>query len=279
MKDLTFPAYRAGDLLTGRRGITEKQAQQIEEMRSRPLEGKGALTVNMKSELARLIEKRDAPPALSETAKSFVESIWLQKQYGYRDILTTKEILKGRLCEQDSISLLDEVYPLSVFRQTEKRGKEKENGFFRGRCDIDLPSYDMVEEIKTVWDLKIFFNIKDEKDLHTVQGNVYCDLYGRRSYALHYCLVDTPSDLIEKEAGKYAFLGRGTDEFVEVFDQLSRNHKVGHIPPNERVKTFVVERDDELLNELREMATIAKDYYNSLSLLCKQNLTQKKELV
>ena len=67
---------------------------------------KRKLTANMQGELRALAEKIEQPFELGKTAKSYIESVWLENEYEYSNIVWTDEIMKGLLHESDSLGLL-----------------------------------------------------------------------------------------------------------------------------------------------------------------------------
>ena len=77
-------ASKAGLLMTDAPGIglTDNQARTLDEYMARKNGNGKPLTANMEKTLADLIAKRDAPFELSQTAKSYIASLWLRLEYG-----------------------------------------------------------------------------------------------------------------------------------------------------------------------------------------------------
>lgn len=73
-------ASQAGNILGGAfNKPTAKQLERLDELQKR-LNGEGKpLTDNMKTELAELIEKRDAKPSLQAGAKTYLQK-WMKEQ-------------------------------------------------------------------------------------------------------------------------------------------------------------------------------------------------------
>ena len=46
---------------------------------------------------------------LSETTKTYIREIWLKNEYGYDEVVITDAMLKGLLCEQDAMQLVQDV--------------------------------------------------------------------------------------------------------------------------------------------------------------------------
>lgn len=276
--EVTFRSSGCGNLKTGKIGLTDKQEAYLSELQNRQqLAVTGAakpLTANMKVTLQDLIDKRDAPPELSETAKRFVEQSWLLDVYGYRKIIATREMMKGHLCEQDSIGLVSELWESEEFRI--KNTRRLYGQYFQGTPDVILKNEGIIEDVKTSWDLRTFFEVREEPELYYCQGQCYMHLFEVDSFRLHYCLVDTPDELLMKEA-KSLFFKYGKDEdnphYQEAVEQLYTNHKVSHIPAHLRIKTFEFKYDEEYVTDLIERVGYAREYYSTLTL----NMKKKKK--
>lgn len=204
---------------------------------------------------------------LSQTAKTYIENEWLRINYGYDKPVVTDAILKGQLCEQDSIALLDRVKPAKNKRW--KNRERKTDGFFTGCCDLDLKAEDTIEDLKTSWDMRTFFEVKEVPTLYYAQGQVYMYLYRRSHFRLHYCLVDTPEELILEEEKKFYFKFNCNEEnrhYIECCEKIRNNHSLQRIPIEKRVKTFEFERDDKYIEELKGRVVKAREYYKKITL-------------
>jgi len=88
---------------------------------------------------------------LSATAKTLVEAMWLQGEYGYREFVNNEYMDKGLAMEQDSMQLVQDVLG-GAFRT--KNREKLQDEFIIGTPDIILT--DAVEDIKTSWSLRTF---------------------------------------------------------------------------------------------------------------------------
>lgn len=203
---------------------------------------------------------------LSETAKKFVQDIWLEREYGYRERVTTKEMKKGLLCEQDSMSLVQSVLG-GEFRL--KCSETYTNEYLIGHPDIVLKNEDYVEDIKTSWSLRTFMDAELSKN-YLAQAHGYMELTGKKKYRLIYCLIPTPEDMIEDEDRRLFFqFGGNTNnpDYLESVDQLRHNNNVIlTIPKEKRVKIFDFAKDEEYCADMMRRAERAAKYYNTLSL-------------
>lgn len=264
MNDIYFRASGAGNLMVGTRGLTTNQKQRLAELTVRK-KGEGKpLTAKMEKERLALARKKRQPFELSQTAKSWVENIWLAEELGYRPPMDSKEVMKGKLVEQDAFALVDQKYP-GTFRA--KNTNRFTKGHFSGTPDTILG--DVVEDVKSCWDLRTFFRVRTVDPLYYAQGQVYMYLTGNKKYRLHYTLSTTPEELIWNEEKTY-FYKYGSDYenqlYLEASAQIRRGHEVDHIPAQDRVKTFTWEYDPAFMRELNVRAKAAKKYYNQLRL-------------
>lgn len=262
---LKIRASAAGHLMASGTCITAKQLEKLNELQVRK-DGKGKpLTENMENELKELIAKRDAPEELGRGAKSYVEELWLETVYGYKEPVVTDVLLKGNMCEQDGIRLVSEVWPCDEFRV--KCKQPFKDDFFTGNPDILLKQ--VVEDIKSAWSIKTFFNVEAPDPIYYAQGQVYMHLTGRTKFRVHHCLLNTPVELVHNEQKRF-FWKYGGDEnnryFQAAAEQIERNHNYWHIPANERVKTFEFDYDPAFITELQGKVKLARVYFDSLKL-------------
>ena len=201
---------------------------------------------------------------LGETAKTHIKDIWLKNNYGYKEPIVTNEMIKGVCCETESIQLLIE-------NDSEYREKNKErffNDFIQGEPDVILS--DCIEDVKTSWTIKTFFN-SDLKDDYWWQGQGYMSLLGIKKYKLTYCLIDTPPELITKEInyqiGKLkTSVTDGYFDADKIAQQIRRNHIVSHLPIEKRIKVFEFDYDINEVKRMESRILKAREFYNTLKL-------------
>ncbi len=281
-----FSASSSGALTTEKQGggITEGQLAKITELENERNFGVNVNGNKVKwegtkkpADLAELIQKRDAPPELSDTAKALVRKVWLRNEKGIYNNIKSKYLDKGIFQEETSISLLTEVHGVLYVKNEERI----ENEYFTGECDIikDFQDKRIVRDTKTCWDAETFLNSKPSTD-NIVQGIVYMELYEADEFHLDFCLVDTPENLVqrEKDSAKWKyFSGDMTDSELDemekamqpIYDQIDRNLIFSNNPKiskEECIKTFVFYRDQDKYNSLVEKVKLAREYYKTISL-------------
>lgn len=201
---------------------------------------------------------------LSQTAKTMIESMWLKNTFGYREIVTTDAMTKGLRLEQESMALAQQVLG-GAFRS--KNREALQNDFIIGTPDIILSDY--VEDIKTCYNLRTFFEAEPTK-LYITQAQCYMALTGRKYYRLIYCLVPNTDDAIIKECERVAWqYGRDYEnqDYIDHCTQIKLNNDcIKSIPPMQRVKVFEFSYDESVMDVLYKKVELGREYYKTLSL-------------
>ena len=185
-------------------------------------------------------EPKTKGEVLSQTAKSYVRELAAQEIFSVEFDVSSKQMEKGIVCEDQSIALFNRVYGRALTKNTERRTDE----FLSG--ESDLPDVDEVVDIKTAWSVATFPLSEDDiadtqRKLYEYQLRAYMRLWDKPRARLAYCLVDTPEKLIG-------------------FEPLQL-HVVSHLPENLRVTTWVVERDAVIEARMLDRIEAARHYY------------------
>lgn len=201
---------------------------------------------------------------LSESAKALVQSMWLDKNFEYKEILVNDYMNKGLLLEQNSMALAQSVLG-GQFRT--KNRERLNNDYFIGTPDIILK--DCVEDIKTSWSLKTFMNA-ELTPLYMAQAQAYMALTGILQYRLIYALVPTDESVILKNCDKLVWQYGGdysNEDYIAHSTQIKRNNDlIKDIPAHDRVKVFEFVCDAMMVNELHRRIEKAREYYLTIKL-------------
>ena len=165
IKDVLFNASSAGALLTEKQGnsFTDVMAKKLAELEKERDTGFNINGNKVKfegpkkpKELADLIKRRDAPPELSDTAKTLVRKTWLKYEKGIYSQIKSKYLDKGIFKEEDSISLITEVEGVLYVKNEERINNE----YFSGEADIvkDFEDKRLIIDTKTSWSAETFFS-------------------------------------------------------------------------------------------------------------------------
>jgi hypothetical protein len=201
---------------------------------------------------------------LSETAKTFVEDKWLFEQFGFAESIKNQYMDKGNECEQDSMDLVSQVVE-GGFRS--RYNTKLQNDYVIGTPDIVLT--DCVEDIKTSWNLKTFFNAELSK-MYYCQAQCYMWLTGKEKYRLIYSLVPTPQSMVLNECEKLVYkYGKNyeNEDYIKECQQIQRNNDlIKELPTEKRVKVFAFDYDPAYIELLKIKIEKAREYYNTLKL-------------
>ena len=186
---MKFRASSIGALFTGTDGLTEKQEETLNNLLS-----KIKLTEKQAETRDELIAKRDAPIELPQGAKSYIESLVEKEVYDYKDIISTKEMEKGTLVEDESIYLYNRVF----FTDYQKSELSLEMDNVSGHPDITDDANKMVIDIKSSWSKKTFPKLPEHAKNSTYEWQVktYLMMLGWSKGQIAYCLVSTPESLL-----------------------------------------------------------------------------------
>jgi hypothetical protein len=198
---------------------------------------------------------------LSGTAKTFCES-WLKEQiYSRRKEFTSKYTDKGNTMEDNAIDYATEQLNLGFALKNETFF---ENDFMTGTPDVILS--DLIIDIKCSWDCFTFPLFSDEiptKGYYDqLQG--YMALTGKKKAKLVYCLMDTPADIIEKEAYWYCTNNGYGDLDMDIYEEFKNKMTYSNIDDKYRIKTYDVEFDKDHIELIELKVKKCREYIKSL---------------
>ena len=148
---------------------------------------------NMKircSALGRLMTvPRNKSEVLSQTAKSYIQELVLEEKFGIKKEFSSRYTDKGLQCEDEAISLVNDVLGLGFIFKNEEHFN---NEFITGTPDVN--TNEILLDIKCSYEAHTFPFFETEiptKDyFYQLQG--YMWLTGKTEALLCYCLVNTP---------------------------------------------------------------------------------------
>jgi hypothetical protein len=199
---------------------------------------------------------------LSATAKKYLIKTYMREYWGIepKDI-ETKHMAKGKSCEEDAIRLLSLVDNDPSY---EKNAIRKNNEYITGECDIELP--DCIDDVKNSWDAETFLPklIEPLDDTYFYQAQGYMWLYNKPKARIRYCLIRTPETIRNQE--KYRLLNKmdaateENPEFKRAWEKLESSMIFDHIPPEERVITIEVARDEAIIEQIPYKVSKAREF-------------------
>jgi hypothetical protein len=195
------------------------------------------------SSLGKLMtESRSKSEVLSETAKTYIQDVFKEKELGIYKDFSSRYTDKGIQMEDEAIQFASEVLNWDFVVKNETRFN---NEWLTGEPDICTDN--LLADIKCSWNGSTFpmFDsaLKNKDYFWQLQG--YMMLTGHDTSELVYCLMNTPFEIVEANA-------------------VQLSHNFDQIPNELRIKRFIVQKDEEAQAKIIERVKEARDYYNQL---------------
>lgn len=202
------------------------------------------------SSLHKLIgDGRSKAAVISDTAKSAIRDIVKEDLYGFRSFTGNQYTQKGNLLEDLAIEMSGKMR----LRNYQKHVGRVENELITGECDVlDLKNR-LIIDTKCTWDIGTHPFFADEamekvkKAGYDVQMQAYMWLYDCGVANIDFWLFPCPPELLN-----------GWDDI----DQLV--HLVEKIDIRERKTTVVIERDEAIIQKIKDKIPHCQNYYEQL---------------
>lgn len=219
----------------------------------------------IKAEIEELAKTKD-DIQLSQTCKTYLIQSYVLSKYGRVREITTKQMIKGTISEEDSIDLFS-ILENKVYKKNTER---LSNDFITGTPDMydgeDIFTSNEIIDIKSSWDIFTFLsNVENpENDTYYWQLQGYMALTGAKIGTVAYCLVNTPDSIIEGE--KYALLRKmdvvseEDESFKREMKLLYANRKFDDIPMSDRLLTYSIERNDDDINSIYKKVVKCREF-------------------
>ena len=202
------------------------------------------------SSLHKLIgDGRSKAAVISDTAKSAIRDIVKEDLYGFRSFTGNQYTQKGNLLEDLAIEMSGKMR----FRSYQKHVGRVENELITGECDVLDLERKLIIDTKVTWDINTHPFFADEamekvkKAGYDVQMQAYMWLYDCDVANIDFWLFPCPPELLN-----------GWDDI----DQLV--HLVEKIDIRERKTTVVIERDEAIIQKIKDKVPHCQEYYAKL---------------
>ena len=240
MEDLKIRASSLGRLMSNDKdtSITDKQLVTLN-----GLLAKIKLTEKQAELRDVLLLKRDAKPQLSAGAKSYINELFMYKEFGVRQEINSKYIDKGNEVEELAI----EIAGIELgYEGLVKNEDYFENDYIIGTPDV--VNDEVLIDVKSSWSASTFpfFDTTLKNNIYLWQLKAYMYLTGHTESYLCYCLVPTPEDLILDEMRRVSWKrGELGEVSIETEVNVRSYFDLSKIPTEKRVKAFKVELTKE----------------------------------
>lgn len=215
---------------------------------------------------ALLTDGRDKKEPIGKTCAAELIKIYNQLKYGRKKDITTKQMDKGIICEENAITMYSRAEKKLYIKNTQRL----ENEFFTGHPDIgdhaDIMQAQEVNDIKCSWEMDSFTPklLEDVDKAYEAQLNVYFDLTGATHGAIVYCLVSAPEAMVIDEQRKLLYkmnvISDESPEFVEAAAELSHLMVFEDIDYRERIIKKTVTRNDELIEKMKAKVPLLRNW-------------------
>ena len=202
------------------------------------------------SSLHKLIgDGRSKAAVISDTAKSAIRDIVKEDLYGFRSFTGNQYTAKGNLLEDLAIEMSGKMR----FRNYQKHVGRVENELITGECDVLDLERKLIIDTKVTWDIGTHPFFADEamekvkKAGYDVQMQAYMWLYDCEVAEVDFWLFPCPPELLKD---------------WDDIDQLV--HLVEKIDIRERKTTVVIERDEAVIQKIKDKIPHCQEYYAKL---------------
>lgn len=202
------------------------------------------------SSLHKLIgDGRSKAAVISDTAKSAIRDIVKEDLYGFRSFTGNQYTAKGNLLEDLAIEMSGKMR----YRNYQKHVGRVENELITGECDVLDLERKLIIDTKVTWDIGTHPFFQDEamekvkKAGYDVQMQAYMWLYDCEVAEVDFWLFPCPPELLN-----------GWDDI----DQLV--HLVEAIDIRERKTTVTIERDESVIQKIKDKIPHCQNYYEQL---------------
>lgn len=219
---------------------------------------------------ALLSESKVKGEPIGKTCAAELVKIYNQIKYGRKKDITTKQMDKGIICEEDAIT----IYSRAEKKLYVKNQRRLENDWFTGHPDVsdheDIMQATEVDDIKCSWEMDSFTPklLEDVDKGYEAQLNVYFDLTGATHGAIVYCLVSAPEGMVLEEQRKLLYrmnvISEDAPEFKEAAEEVAKLMIFEDIDYRERVIKKIVHRDDELIAKMKAKVPIMREFLADL---------------
>lgn len=176
---------------------------------------------------------------LSVGAKTEIRRLASQSIFGVDFEVSSKEMEKGILVEQEGIELVNRVRGLSLTKNKER----KNNAWITGEADLFDPVRRRGHDLKCSWSVATFpiAEVDCSDKFYEWQMRGYMSLWDAYEWDVDYALISTPEHLAKWEPASM--------------------HFVDHIPEHMRLTTWKVERCPVKEAAMVEKIKAAREYY------------------
>jgi hypothetical protein len=199
--------------------------------------------------------------ALSQTTKTYLHELAVEKVYGIRKEFSSRCTDKGNEVEELSIALCNDILDIGFLYKNENHFT---NDWITGTPDVN--TNEILLDVKSSWDATTFpfFDTELKNKMYFYQMQGYLWLTEKTEALLCYCLIDTPTQIVEDEIRREHWKASLIEESSELRAFVESKHTFGHIAKEKRLKVFKIAKDDEVIEAIKTRITECRKYYDEL---------------
>lgn len=206
---------------------------------------------------------RNKSDIISATLKGHLNDWYLEKTFGVRMDIQSRYTDKGLQLEDEAIKAYNGLFKTKFVKNDEFF----EDDYIQGTPDIVDDATNCVLDIKCSFSLSSFpileKNIPNKNYVAQLQG--YMRLTGKSKAKLVYVLLDTPEDIIIREAKSIMYKEKLPEDFLDILiEEVRESQTYSHIPIKKRIKVFDIVRDDEFISLIDGKVIECREYLKTL---------------
>jgi hypothetical protein len=208
-----------------------------------------------------------------DTAISEIRKAVLFNKYGIREELNSKYLEKGIYNEMESLLTASRVYNWNFDVMANKQ--RFVNEFVTGEPDVYRNNPELLGDVKSSWDASTFpfMDTQLKNKTYEYQMQTYIWLTGINEVQLCYVLTNTPEHMINDQIQRlmYKLSARPENVMRDLADIEFEAEKIvkqssifDQIPIENRVKRFIVKRNDETIEAIKQRVEGAREIYDQI---------------
>lgn len=212
---------------------------------------------------------RGKVPIMGKTCESYCLD-WIKEQpefYHRKKEFSNKYTEKGLIVEDDSIDFVSEhLYGGDLLLKHD--GDRFENEFMTGMPDVIQK--DEIIDVKSSWDWSTFpvFATSLPSTDYYWQAQGYMHLVGRKKYRVIYCLMNTPENIILREATSYSFRNGYGELEEDMYQEFVAKMTYDRVAVKNRIRCFDLEFEQGAIDQIEIRVGECREFiFNTLTLL------------
>jgi hypothetical protein len=200
-----------------------------------------------------MVEPKLKSETLSETTKTYLREKYIYEKYNRSKFVESKYMTKGTEVEEESLTLLS-IVTRKLYNKNEKL---LWNDWIAGTPDTyegdTIENAITIIDIKSSWDIFTFFASKEEKlnKMYYWQLQGYMWLTGAKVAQLAYCLINTPTKLVDDEIRKLSYKFMSDEELKLAEENIIKNASYNDLSYEEKIQTITIDRNDDDIEKLK----------------------------